>query len=385
MSKERVKVAGHSLDGVINALRKQLDVPLFMPSSRRIVPMRHKSLGVLLGGEQSPGLPSGYWIEIVGNAASGKTTLAFTLAEAVMSQPADATFVSPSAEGMKTTPVPRKVLYLDFEHTLDMTYLKACAPSAVVAVADTNGKIANIDSANLFVHSPATLEEGVDIAVALCDTGEFGLVVVDSIPAMLSAAEQDLSMASNTVGLLPRQLNKMFRRMTGSMARNGCTTILINQWRDKIGVAFGDPRTTPGGKATEYFDAIKLDVSGSHKPGYFSAGKICNIRCMKNKVTGLRGNVATYELGHGVGISAEVELFDRAVEAGVIKNGRTCTIAAPGREAVNLGSAIKVIERLRSDKKFRDAMERTVASNEAKGIKSQQQVKGRVMLAGMDD
>jgi RecA/RadA recombinase len=317
------------MDAALRAIaRRMRDIPLFVPSVRRYIPMRHAGLATLLAGPSRPGLPTGIWIEIVGQAGSGKTSTCFAMIEAVVSQPPVLRVPMRTAEGIVTRPVPRCVLVLDFEHTLDLSYMLAAAPSAVLADVDQSGRVRNADRATVYVHQPSTLEEGVDLMVAALESEVFGLVVVDSVPAMLPSDEAERTMSQNTVGLQARAMGKMFRRVTPLLAAKGATVVLVNQWRDKIGVVFGDPRTTPGGKATAYYDAIKLDISGPSKTPYFADGKVVKIKAIKNKITGARREVV-YHLQTGYGLSAEVELYEAAVRAGVI-------LASP-RSAVLVG------------------------------------------------
>jgi len=343
-----------SLNETLAALRKSMpDVPLFVPSVRRYIPMRHAGLARLLGGDTTPGIPTGIWVEIVGEAASGKTSTTFALIDAVVSQPDTPVAARLGGEIVKRRP-PRNVLYLDYERTLDLTYLSAAAPNAVLAVVDEKtGRVRNADTANVYVHQPSTAEEGLDIATRLIESGYFGLVIYDSVPAMLPADEASKdSIAANTVGSQARMLGKMFRRMTSLIANMGVTVVLVNQWRSKIGVVFGDPRTTPGGAATAYYDSIKLSISGTHKTPHFELGKLVNIKAMKNKVTGVRDAV-TYHLGHGVGLSAEVEMLETALACGVItQSGRTFTIHLPGKPPVKTTDKVSLLAAMAKPKNW---------------------------------
>lgn len=305
--------------------------PLFTPPLRRTIPMRHRALGELLGGEQRPGLPTGCFVEVLGSPGSGKTTLTFALIDAVINQPEGTRHNILTDNGVESVPAPRKVYVADFEQTLDLDYLRRAARNVVLAETDANGKLLNARDANVYVHQPETLEEGVEIMLSLIASGEFGLCVLDSIAAMQANAERDRSMDKNTVGELARGLGKMFRKSVYLTRNFGCTVVMVNQWRQKVGVVFGDPRHSPGGNAPEYYDAIKLDLSGTHRTPYFEDGKVCRVKAMKNKVTGLRREV-TYHIGHGVGLSAEVELIERAASVGLVETsglGRPAYIIGP--------------------------------------------------------
>lgn len=292
--------------------------PLFVPPTRRYIQMRHRALAHLLGGDMHPGLPTGCVIETLGMAGSGKTTLAMAMADAVINQPEGMHKVW-THEGEFEFPVPRKVAVLDFEQTMDAQYMTRAIRNCQFAVPNGKGGIVNLREANMFVHQPDTLEEGGEVMMHLVGSGEIGLVVIDSVPAMLAEEERSKRMDENTVGLLAKAVSKLLRKSVHLLRRYNVTLVVINQWRDKIGVKFGDPRVAPGGKSLEYFDAIRLDVSGPHRTPWFTNGKIANVKTMKNKVSGVRKQVATYHLGHGVGLSAEVELAVALQQTGLLE------------------------------------------------------------------
>lgn len=312
------------IDNAIDALRENMKRPLFVPPSRRYIPMRHKALARLLGGDMHPGLPTGCFVEVMGQASSGKTTLTKSLIEAVVNQPEDAKQVVIGTTVIEEIPAPRKALVLDFEQTEDVKYTESCCRNGVVLRTDDKGKPLNVKDANIYIHQPEVLEEGAEVMMHMIGSAEFGIVVLDSIPAMLSADEQAMRFDENTMGLLARSLGKFFRKSVHLIRRYGVTVVLINQWREKIGVSFGDPRATPGGKAGEYFDSIKLDVSGPKHTPWFDHGKTCNIKTLKNKVTGHIGLTASYALEHGRGLSAEAEVTEHAMGCGIVEwNGRS--------------------------------------------------------------
>lgn len=303
---------------VLKSLRKQLNKPLFVPPTRRIIPMRHRSLGAMISGEATPGLPSGAYIEILGQAHSGKTSLTFAFMDAIINQAEGATHPVLTPDGIVQRPVPRKVLFIDSEQAVDIAYLSRAVTNARILEVDSTGKMVNADDANVWVHQPDTLEEAGDMLIQLVATGEFGLVVVDSVAAMLPEHERAKSMSERTVGELARAMSKFFRVTAPIVRKYGLVVALVNQWRDKIGVAFGDPRTAPGGKASTFYDSIKLDVSGPHRSSFFTSGKVVRVKAMKNKITGHKTS-CEYELETGWGISAEVEALRVAGLAGVVK------------------------------------------------------------------
>lgn len=318
MARDREEsVAGQGLGAALTALRKQYGKkPLFVPATRRYIPMRHRALGELLSGPVHPGLPTGVYIELLGMQHSGKTTTTFAMIDAVLNQPADAKHDVLTDEGVVRLPAPRKVAYMAFE-PVDADYLRASVRGVELAVADETGRVLNAKTANVFVHEPDTLEEGAEIFLRLIESGEIGLGIIDSVPAMLPEEERQKRMDESTMALLARQLGKFFRKSAHIIRKFNTTVVLVNQWRDKPGVSFGDPRVAPGGKAAGYFEAIRLDVSGSHRTPWFEYGKIANIKTSKNKVTGIQKATASYHLERGHGLSAEVELTEALVRAAV--------------------------------------------------------------------
>lgn len=317
--KEKQEPQARGLHAALKALKSHSgDRAMFMPPSRSYVPMRYAALGRLLSGDRHPGLPTGVFIEIVGGEFAGKTTLAFALIDAIINQP-DREHKIRTDHGVEVIKAPKRVLYLDFEYALDPEYMESAIPGLVLAQTNASGKVTNATEANVFVHQPETLEEGGDVLITMTKSAEFGLAVIDSVPAMLAIEEQGKSMAQNTMGVQARAMGKFFRKTVGLVASMGITVLIINQWRDKIGVVFGDPRTSPGGKAIRYFISHKLDVSGPRRSSWFPDGKIVNIKALKNKVTGLAQNTVSYHAGNGWGLSAEAEMSELAIACGVLQ------------------------------------------------------------------
>ncbi len=315
-----------SIRSAIAACQKHMGKkPLFTPPTRRVIPMRHRELGVVLAGESTPGLPTGVFIEVKGQQHSGKTSMTFALMDAVVNQLDGTTHRVITDEGVKVVPAPRRVLVLDFEHVLDIEYLKGSVRNAVVAETDLKGRLLNADEANVYVHQPDTLEEGGEVMLYMIESGEIGLVVMDSIAAMLPEEERRKKMGEVTVGAQARGMSVMLRKSAHLVRRYGVPVVMVNQWREKIGVSFGDPRTSPGGKAPGFYDAVTLDVSGPHKTPYFADGKLVTIKALKNKITGIKhtkdreGGACTYHLERGHGLSAEIELLQRCLAAKVVK------------------------------------------------------------------
>lgn len=307
----------NGIDEAIAALRSQYGrKALFVPPTRRYIPMRHQALGTLLSGPKSPGLPTGTYIETVGEAHSGKTSFTFAAIEAMLSQPGGI-HVLYTDKGRFEIPVPRKVYFADYEQVLDTNYLQEACPSAVIAQVGEDGEILNAEEANVYIHQPDLMEEGLEIALHLFGSGEFGMGIFDSVAAMLPREEAEKRTEDSTVGVVARAMGKFFRKSVPIVRRYGIVAIVVNQWRQKIGTFFGDPRITPGGKASNFFDSMKLDIMGPQHTPWFDRGKTVRIKCIKNKVWGTKGEV-TYHLRDGWGLSAEVEWFEIAQATGVI-------------------------------------------------------------------
>jgi RecA/RadA recombinase len=321
MAKKQTVKKPMGLQEALAFLGGQQERQMFTPTPRRYIPMRHKQLATVLGGPDHPGIPTGVYIEIRGAEHSGKTTTTFAMVEAVINQSPDAEHLRVGPKGLESVPCPRRVLFLDFEHALDLTYMMNAIPGAVMAQFDNKGVITNPDEANLFVHQPKNIEEGGDILRTLVETGEFGMVVIDSIAAAVGMEEQEKGMTENTVGLQARAMGKLFRKNTSTISDYGCTVVMVNQLRDKIGVAFGSPEFAPGGRAKDFYDSIVLRVSGKRQNPWFEDGKEVKVRATKNKATG-ELDQCLYYCGGSIGLSAEVELTEVALECGVIGNKR---------------------------------------------------------------
>lgn len=323
MAKKKPVQYERGLTSALSALREQFGhKPLFRIPTRRIIPMRHRSLGALISGVDTPGLPTGCYIEVLGESHSGKTSLTFAMIDTVINQPPGSHAIETEV-GLERIPVPRRVLFIDFEQTLDIQYLQHAVSGVVFPIFDKQGKLKNPNEANVFVHRPETLEEGGDIMLRLIASGEFGLVVLDSIASMLSDSERGKTMAENTVGETARALGKFFRKSAYRVNQTGVVVVLVNQYRDKIGVSFGDPRTTPGGKAARYYVSATLETMGGSKTPYFTGtnSKIVKVKCKKNKITG-RKDETTYHLGNNLGLSVEVELTEALLAVGMLEQKR---------------------------------------------------------------
>jgi len=230
------------------------------------------------------GYPVGRIIEIYGPESSGKTTLA----------------LHAIAEVQK---IGGKVAYIDAEHAIDPAYAKALG----------------VNLNEFYLAQPSSGEEALEIADELIKSQVFSLIVVDSVAALVPKQELEGSMDEAQMGLQARMMSKALRKITGSLNQYRCTIIFINQLREKIGVMFGNPETTPGGRALKYSATVRIDIRKGEpiKVANETVGNEVNIKVVKNKVAAPY-KVAKVELVYGKGISKLSEILDLAVQYGFI-------------------------------------------------------------------
>ena len=231
------------------------------------------------------GFPKGRIIEIYGPESSGKTTLALqAIAECQKAQ--------------------GKCAFIDAEHAIDPKYAKALG----------------VDVDELILSQPDSGEQALEIAEVLIKSGAIDLIVIDSVAALVPQAELDGEMGDSNIGLHARLMSKAMRKLAGTMSANNCTAIFINQLREKVGVMFGNPEVTTGGRALKFYSSIRLEVRKGEpiKNGSDVIGNKVNVKCAKNKVAPPFKS-CTVEIYYGEGISHLSEIVALGVEYGIIE------------------------------------------------------------------
>src|SRR5690348_914684 len=247
-----------------------------------VIPTGAIALDVALG---IGGLPRGRVVEIYGPESSGKTTVAL-----------HAVANAQRAGGIAA--------FIDAEHALDPEYAKALG----------------VDTDALLVSQPDTGEQALEIADMLIRSGAIDILVIDSVAALVPKAEIEGEMGDSHVGLQARLMSQALRKITGALATSGTTAIFINQLREKIGVFFGSPETTTGGKALKFYASVRLDVRRIEtlKDGQDAVGNRTRVKIVKNKVAP-PFKQAEFDIIYGEGISREGSLIDLGVEQGIVR------------------------------------------------------------------
>jgi len=262
--------------GAVQQLGSRNALPVTVISSGSI------SLDAALG---VGGLPRGRVIEIFGPESSGKTTLALHVI----------------AEAQKAGGI---AAFVDAEHALDPTYAKRLG----------------VDTDNLLVSQPDCGEQALEITSALVSSGAIDLVVIDSVAALVPKAELEGEMGDSFMGLHARLMSQAMRKLTGALSRTNTCLVFINQIREKIGVMFGNPETTTGGRALKFYSSVRIEVrrTATLKDGDQPIGNRTKIKVVKNKVAS-PFREAEVDIIYGEGISREGDLLDLGAEQGVLE------------------------------------------------------------------
>lgn len=247
------------------------------------------------------GVPRGRVVEIFGPESSGKTTLALQIV----------------AEAQKNGGI---AAFIDAEHALDPVYARKLG----------------VDTDNLLISQPDTGEQALEIAEMLVRSGALDVVVIDSVAALVPRAEIDGEMGDAHVGLQARLMSQALRKLTGTISKSQTTAIFINQLREKIGVMFGNPETTPGGRALKFYASVRIDIRrlDAIKQGTEVVGSRVRAKIVKNKIAP-PFKQAEFDIMYGEGVSKTGSLLDLGVEYGLInKNGAWYTF---GDERIGQG------------------------------------------------
>jgi recombination protein RecA len=283
-NEEKLKALGAALNQIEKDFGKGSIMKLGEASKMTIdvVPTGSIGLDIAIG---IGGMPKGRIIEVYGPESSGKTTVALhTVAEA-QKQGGIAAFI-------------------DAEHALDPVYAKALG----------------VDIDNLIISQPDTGEQALEIAEALIRSGAIDIIVVDSVAALVPKAEIEGEMGDSHMGLQARLMSQALRKLTGSIKKSNCVAIFINQLREKIGVMFGNPETTTGGRALKFYASVRLDVRkvDTIKQGDKILGSRTRVKVVKNKVAP-PFKQCEFDIMYGEGISKIGDLLDIAADIDVVK------------------------------------------------------------------
>ena len=288
MAKEKENLKNDTLDETLKQIEKLYGKGAVMRlGDRETVDVDAIPTGSLLIDQAIGvgGYPKGRIIEIFGPESSGKTTLALHAIAECQKQGGRAAFI-------------------DAEHAIHPLYAKNLG----------------VDINELILSQPDNGEQALEIVEMLAGSGSINLIVVDSVAALVPQAELDGEMGDSSVGLQARLMSKAMRKIAGVLNKKECAVIFINQLREKVGVMYGNPETTSGGRALKFYASVRIDIRRTEaiKQGSDIIGNTCRVKIVKNKVSA-PFKQCEIDIIYGQGISKEGEILDRAVEMGLIK------------------------------------------------------------------
>lgn len=314
-----------------------------MPVNVEAIPTGSLSLDLALG---IGGVPKGRIIEIFGPESSGKTTLALHIIASAQKRGGE-------------------VAFIDAEHALEPAYARALG----------------VDLESLLISQPDTGEDALAITETLVRSGAIDVVVIDSVAALVPRSEIEGEMGDSSVGVVARLMSQALRKLAGSISKTNCVVIFINQLREKIGVMYGNPETTPGGRALKYFASVRIDVRRveSLKNGTEVVGNRTKAKIVKNKVAP-PFKEAEFDIMYGEGISKAGEIIDLGVKLGLIeKSGAwfTCGEARiQGRDGMK--------EYLKNNPEIAEELEAKIRRDAAKLMTPQEKIAARAAGRAVD-